>query len=52
MKNTIKMFGADWCSDCRRAKNFLKENNIAYEFVDVDLESWRKKFLEKIELEY
>jgi len=48
MKNTIKMFGADWCSDCRRAKNFLKENNIAYEFVDVDLDKGATALVEKI----
>ncbi|WP_052172368.1 FAD-dependent oxidoreductase [Psychroserpens jangbogonensis] len=36
--NEIKLYGADWCPDCRRAKAYLKENNIDYTFVDVDLD--------------
>lgn len=36
--NTLKLYGADWCPDCLRAKSFLKNNNIAYEFIDVDLD--------------
>lgn len=36
--NTIKLYGADWCPDCRRAKSYLKENNINFEFIDVDLD--------------
>lgn len=35
---TVKLYGADWCPDCVRAKAYLKENNIAFEFVDVDLD--------------
>lgn len=36
--NTIKLYGADWCPDCRRAKSYLNNHNIAYEFIDVDLD--------------
>lgn len=36
--NTIKLYGADWCPDCRRAKSYLKDHNIPYEFIDVDLD--------------
>lgn len=36
--NEIVLYGADWCPDCRRAKAYLKENNIDYTFVDVDLD--------------
>ena len=36
--NTIKLFGADWCPDCRRAKSFLKEHQVEFEFIDVDLD--------------
>lgn len=38
MMNIITLYGADWCSDCRRAKAFLKDNNIEYTFIDVDLD--------------
>ena len=34
--NTITMYGTTWCQDCKRAKKFLGEHRIAYDFVDVD----------------
>jgi thioredoxin reductase (NADPH) len=36
----IEMFGADWCPDCHRAKAFLKENNINFQFIDVEEHEW------------
>ena len=36
--NIINLYGADWCPDCRRAKTYLKENNIYYNFIDVDFD--------------
>lgn len=32
----IIVYGADWCPDCRRSKNFLNEKNIAFTWIDVD----------------
>jgi thioredoxin reductase (NADPH) len=32
----IVMYGADWCPDCRRAKAFLRENELNFHFIDVD----------------
>ena len=36
--NKITFYGADWCPDCTRAKSFLKENNIEFTYVDVDID--------------
>lgn len=44
--NDIILYGADWCPDCRRAKSYLKENNIDFKFIDVDLD---KDATEKVE---
>jgi len=33
---TIKMFGADWCRDCRRTKAQLDELGVAYEYIDLE----------------
>ena len=30
------MYGAEWCSDCRRSKKLLDEMGVAYEYVDTD----------------
>ena len=46
--NEIQLYGADWCPDCRRAKAYLKENNIPYEFIDVDLDESATKRVESI----
>lgn len=31
----IVVYGATWCPDCRRAKQFFGENRIPYEWVDI-----------------
>ena len=33
---TITMYGTSWCSDCKRTKQFLGEQRVHYDFVDVD----------------
>ena len=32
----ITVYGAPWCPDCRRAKQFLGEQRIPYNWVDID----------------
>jgi mycoredoxin len=34
--DTITMYGADWCSDCRRSKALLDSLGVSYEYVDVE----------------
>ena len=31
----ILIYGADWCGDCRRAKRFMDEHDIPYQWIDV-----------------
>jgi len=33
---TINLYGADWCPDCHRAKQFLGEHQIPYRWVDIE----------------
>ncbi len=35
-KPTITVYGAYWCPDCRRAKQFLGEHQIPYHWVDIE----------------
>ena len=44
----IKLYGADWCPDCIRAKSYLKENGIDFEFIDVDLDQKATERVEQI----
>lgn len=32
----VKMFGAQWCIDCRRTRKQLDELGISYEYVDLE----------------
>ena len=32
----IRVFGTIWCFDCTRAKGFLDQNQIPYEWIDID----------------
>ena len=32
----IIIYGADWCGDCVRAKRILDENQIAYNWINID----------------
>jgi thioredoxin reductase (NADPH) len=32
----ITVYGAPWCPDCRRSKQFLGEQRVPYKWVDVD----------------
>lgn len=34
-QESIVMYGAEWCSDCRRAKQFFGTHRIAYEWIDI-----------------
>ena len=33
---TITMYGADWCGDCLRAKAWFNENDVAYDYVNLE----------------
>ncbi len=35
-KNAITVYGAHWCPDCRRSKQFLGEQQIPYIWVDIE----------------
>jgi mycoredoxin len=36
MSDSITMYGADWCSDCRRSKTLLDGMGVDYKYIDVD----------------
>jgi thioredoxin reductase (NADPH) len=45
----IKVYGAPWCPDCKRAKKFLAEHRVPYEFVDIDLDPEGLAFVERLQ---
>lgn len=47
-KNTIKVYGADWCGDCRRARRFLTEHEIDFEWIDTDASDEARAFVKEV----
>ncbi len=44
----ITVFGTQWCSDCKRAKQFFGEQRIHYKFVDVDMDTDGLAYVEQV----
>jgi glutaredoxin len=36
VSDTITIYGAEWCSDCRRSKNLLNGMRADYNYIDVE----------------
>lgn len=47
-KMKIKFYGTIWCSDCIRSKQYLDENQVGYEFIDIATNSEAVAEVEKI----
>ena len=44
----IKMYSANWCSDCIVAKNFLDDNKVLYELIDVTKDPAASEYVIKV----
>ena len=44
----IKVFGADWCSDCVTAKRFLDLKGVEFEYIDITDNQQAIDLVEKI----
>lgn len=34
--NTVEVYGADWCEDTQRTRQYLDRQGIAYEYISLD----------------
>jgi thioredoxin reductase (NADPH) len=46
MPHHITVMGSTWCSDCKRAKRFLGDQQVEYNWVDVEQDEKARKFVE------
>ncbi len=44
----IKLYGADWCSDCVSAKKALNSKGVEYEYIDITDNEEAITFVEKL----
>ena len=45
----ITVYGAPWCPDCKRSKQFLSEHRVAFEWVDIDQDRSGLQLVEKLQ---
>ncbi|MFQ5859655.1 MAG: FAD-dependent oxidoreductase, partial [Anaerolineae bacterium] len=49
MANTsVKVYGAHWCPDCRRSKRFLGEQQIPYDWIDIEKDEEARHYVEEV----
>ncbi|MCB0196562.1 MAG: FAD-dependent oxidoreductase [Anaerolineae bacterium] len=48
MDKNITIYGAYWCPDCRRSKRFLSEQQIDYDWVDIEKDKEAQAYVEEI----
>ena len=48
MAHHVTVYGSSWCSDCKRAKRFLGDQQVEYKWVDVEQNAEGRAFVEKV----
>ncbi|GAC1344617.1 MAG: hypothetical protein NVS2B12_31270 [Ktedonobacteraceae bacterium] len=48
-QNNIKLYGTNWCSDCKRSKKFLGEQRVHYEFINIEEDMEGQAFVQKVQ---
>ena len=43
------MYGAPWCPDCRRAKAFLSEHRVPYDWIDLDHDAEALRYVQELQ---
>src|SRR5260370_16230211 len=46
---TIKLYGTNWCSDCKRSKKFVGEQSIHYEFNNSGEDKGGQAYVQKVQ---
>ena len=44
----ITVYGAPWCPDCRRSKQFLADQRVAYDWVDIDQDEAGRSYVQQV----
>jgi glutaredoxin-like protein len=44
----IIIYGTSWCGDTKRARKFFEQNQIDYEWVDIDQDKTARAYVEEV----
>lgn len=47
-KLIIKIFATNWCGDSRRAKRFFEENQVPFEWIDIEQNPEAEAFVKSV----
>jgi mycoredoxin len=47
MNVPIRMYTASWCTDCRRAKEFLRERRLPFDEIDIEKQPQAAEFVQR-----
>ncbi len=47
--STIKLYGTEWCSDCKRSKKFLGEQRVHYEFINIEEDAEGQAYIRELQ---
>jgi mycoredoxin len=47
MSTLVRMYTTEWCSDCRRAKQFMKARHIPFEEIDLETTPGAEEFVKR-----
>ena len=45
----IKLYGTDWCSDCKRSKKFLGEQRVRYEYINIEEDEKGQSYVQELQ---
>jgi thioredoxin reductase (NADPH) len=45
----IKLYGTNWCSDCKRSKKFLGEQRVPYEFINIEEDTEGQAYVQRVQ---
>lgn len=48
-QNNIKLYGTNWCSDCKRSKKFLGEQRVHYDYINIEEDVGGQAYVQKIQ---
>jgi mycoredoxin len=52
MQDQIVVYGTTWCGQSRRARRVFDENNIAYQWIDIDQDMEARRYVEEVNRGY
>ena len=44
----IQVFGAPWCPDCRQSKQFLNEQHVGFDWIDIDQDEKGRAYVQRV----